>query len=521
MTDTPILGIDFGTTNSVAAYVDEDGPHVITVDGNDRRLPSVVSYRDDELVVGSPAARAAERYPERTAFAVKQYLGEGEELLLGDETFPPETLAAGILTRLVDAAASELDQSVERAVITVPAYFDHQQRAAVKRAGEEAGLTVDRLLPEPTAACLPHGLREQEDAVVLVYDLGGGTFDASLVDLTDGVFDVVGSRGDTELGGEDWDGIVVDWLFSRIESEHGVDLRGNVQVEERLFSMAQSAKHDLTSQSATTMEIEYRPGDGDGFDFEVELTRAQLEKWTADLLADTRACCLSLVEETGYEIDQIDEILLAGGSTRMPQVETMLTETFGLEPRRSVNPDSAVAIGAAIQGAVIGQESRPEPEPREAISVTDDSTIRPQDVVLLDVTAQSLGIQARTSADVEHSEQFVELIQQDATLPASGNELFSTVEDEQETVRSEILQSPTGTLADATMLERFEIGPLPPKPAGEIEIEVEFTLDVDGVLTADIVTLDGAASTEVEVRPEIDHQRRDRLDTIDLPHVRE
>jgi molecular chaperone DnaK len=521
MTDTPVLGIDFGTTNSVVSYVDTDGPHIISVDEH-QRLPSVLSYRDDEFVVGEEAVRLAEQHPDRTVFAVKQFLGSGEELLLGDESFPPETLAAGILTRLVDAATAELGEPVDRAVITVPAYFDHQQRAAVKRAGEEVGLTVERLLPEPTAACLPHGLRQQRDAVVLVYDLGGGTFDASLVDLTDGVFDVVASRGDTELGGADWDGVIVDWLFRQIEAEHGVELRGNVQVEERLFAVAQAAKHDLTTDEATTIEVQYRPDDEAGFDIDVELTRNKFEEWTADLLARTSECCTSLVDETDYEPGDIDEILLAGGSTRMPQVERMITETFGIDPRRSANPDAAVAIGAAIQGAVIAQESTPKRESGESISVTDETTIRPQDVVLLDVTAQSLGIEARADAADGGSAQFVEVIRQDATLPASGTELCSTVEDGQTFVRSDILQSPTGSLDDATVLERFEVGPLPPQPAGTVELEIQFTLDVDGVLTAEIVTLDGATtSTEIEVRPEIDHRRRDRLDGIELPPVRE
>ena len=515
--ESQILGIDFGTTNSVIAYVADAGPQVIQTPTQSSTLPSVVAYRDDELLVGERAKNAATQYPYRTLHSIKRYMGSQDPIWLGDEQYEPETLAATVIRALVDMAETQLQEPVERAVITVPAYFDYQERSAVKHAGELAGLEVERLLPEPTAACLPYGLRSKSDATVLVYDLGGGTFDVSLVKVTNGIFQVLGTRGDTSLGGDDWDGVVVSWLFDELKTAHGIDLQGEPDIEEQLFDAAKKAKHELTNRQRTTIELPYLAHGDQQYPLEATLTRSDFEQYTADLLERTVECCETLLDETDVPTSTLDEVVLVGGATRMPQIETMLKETFGCSPSNEVDQDLAVAYGAAIQGAILDRQGLPADDMNRSVEVASNQQIQPEDVTLLNVAAKPLGVRAQDSDTGEL--RFFELIGRNETIPTSGNDIFTTIEDEQEYVKSEVLQSQTGDLDDAIVLERFRIGPLPPLPAGEPDIQVEFQLDADGVLQAEVVEQGSGISTSVEAEPELDQKRRERLDDVSLPDV--
>src|SRR6056297_3572988 len=356
MTSNKILGIDLGTTNSAFAVMEGGDPEIIVNAEGDRTTPSVVAFSDDgERLIGKPAKNQAIQNPDRTIRSIKRHMGEeGYTVEIGDDEYTPEQLSAMILQKIKRDAEEYLGDDVEKAVITVPAYFNDRQRQATKDAGEIAGFEVERIINEPTAASMAYGLDDESDQTVLVYDLGGGTFDVSILDLGGGVYEVVATNGDNDLGGDDWDHAIIDHLADEFEDEHGVDLREDRQALQRLTEAAEEAKVELSSRKETRINLPFIAADDDGpKDLEASLTRAKFESLTADLVERTVGPTEQALADAGYDKDDIDEVILVGGSTRMPQVQEQVEELTGQEPQKNVNPDEAVALGAAVQGGVL------------------------------------------------------------------------------------------------------------------------------------------------------------------------
>src|SRR6056297_1492622 len=378
MASNKILGIDLGTTNSAFAVMEGGDPEIIVNSEGERTTPSIVSFTDDEeRLVGKPAKNQAIQNPERTIQSIKRHMGEEDYAVsVEGEEYTPEQISAMILQKIKRDAEEYLGDEVEKAVITVPAYFSDSQRQATKDAGEIAGFDVERIINEPTAASMAYGLDDDSDQTVLVYDLGGGTFDVSILDLGGGVYEVVATNGDNDLGGDDWDEAIVEHLADEFEANHGIDLRDDRQALQRLTEAAEEAKIELSSRKETTVNLPFIAADDDGpKDLEEKVTRATFESLTEDLVERTVGPTEQALEDAGYSKSDIDEVLLVGGSTRMPQVQEKVEELTGQEPQKNVNPDEAVALGAAIQGGVLGGEV--------------------DDIVLLDVTPLSLGIEVK------------------------------------------------------------------------------------------------------------------------------
>ncbi|MFC4986287.1 Hsp70 family protein [Saliphagus infecundisoli] len=521
MSDTPAIGIDLGTTNSAIALA-EAGTGDLTILENgsgERTTPSVVSYDGVEARVGTPAVNQAVQYPGRTVFSVKRLMGSDEVVVFDNtltnttEELTPEEVSALILKKLKQDAEHHLEQSITNAVITVPAYFNDDQRQATKHAGEIAGLTVDRIINEPTAACLAFGLQGGEGETVLVYDLGGGTFDSSLVSVGGGVFEVVATNGETQLGGDDWDDTIVDWLIERIERELSIafDAEANPIALERLFDAAQQAKHDLSARERTTISIPFLEIDGETHNVEYELARDEFEAMTDHLVETTIECCAELLEDAGYTPAAIDTVLLVGGATRMPQIQNYVEAFFNHPPSKRVNPDEAVALGAAAQAAIIHETALPVPaddrsggqtpsleknQPNRTLETTSANT---NDIVLADVTPQSLGVR---TIDLETREYYYSvLINRNSPIPARATDRFSTLDDNQEYVRFPVYQGNSPTLDENEQIDEFKIGPIPPRPRGEPNIEVEFQLDENGILHASAEDIDHNIGTEIEIQP--------------------
>lgn len=507
MSDAPSIGIDLGTTNSAIALAEVNDFNVLpNVNGN-RLTPSVVAFDGTDAIVGRKAANQAAQYPERTVFSVKRYMGTDEEILLGEEgcksAFTPEELSALILRKLKTDAEAALDRPVENAVITVPAYFNDRQRQVTKHAGEIAGLEVDRIINEPTAACLAYGLRTGAENVVLVYDLGGGTFDVSLIEIDSEIFEVIATNGDTQLGGDDWDTVIVEWLTKQIEREHGVTLEGNPATNERLFDAAKQAKHDLSSRQQAQISLPFLEIGGDTYDVEQTLSRDTFEQLTHELTEGTIDICEELLSVVEYGPRAIDEILLVGGSTRMPQIQQRVIDYFGRDPSKRTNPDEAVALGAAAQAAIINQQALPAPNTATTDVPTtangDGGASATQDtsrLVLLDVTPQSLGIE---SINRKTHEKFYDIVlPRNTPLPACETKMYTTICDNQRIVEFPVYQG-EGSLEQAEQLDTFEIGPIPARPAGEPNIEVELKLDQDGILQVSAEDVDQGIGDAIEI----------------------
>lgn len=505
--DSPTIGIDLGTTNSAIAHAEAGNLDVLPNANGKRQTPSVVAFTDGGATVGQKAVNQAAKYPDRTVFSVKRFMGTDEEIMLGKEgrksAFWPEELSALILKKLKHDAEEVLDKPIENAVITVPAYFNDRQRQATKHAGEIAGVEVERILNEPTAACFAYGLRTGDENAVLVYDLGGGTFDVSLIEIQAGVFEVIATNGDTQLGGDDWDAAIVRWLVKQIERDHGATVDDCPPTRARLFAAAKRAKHDLSSRQQARITLPFLEIGNDTYDVEQTLTRDTFQEITHECTDATIDICEELFAGVGYGPQAIDEVLLVGGATRMPHIQNRVSEYFGREPSKRVNPDEAVALGAAAQAAVINQQALPAPDPPKAeLSPTHEGTSTPttrdaDEIVLLDVTPQSVGVEAVRDRQTLET-QYEVLVPRNTPIPVQEAERYTTVQDNQDLVDIAVYQG-EGTLEENELLDEFRIGPIPPRPAGEPTIEITFRIDQNGIFQVSAEDVDHDIRAEIEI----------------------
>ncbi|NAW51185.1 molecular chaperone DnaK [Elizabethkingia argentiflava] len=476
-----IIGIDLGTTNSCVAVMEGKDPVVIPNAEGKRTTPSIVAFTEDgERKVGDPAKRQAVTNPTNTVYSIKRFIGthfkdDGSEVArvpyqvvsgpndtvkvkINDREYTPQEISAMTLQKMKKTAEDYLGQEVTRAVITVPAYFNDAQRQATKEAGEIAGLKVERIINEPTAAALAYGLdKGNGDKKIAVYDLGGGTFDISILDLGDGVFEVLSTNGDTHLGGDDFDDVIINWLADEFKAEEGVDLKSDAIALQRLKEAAEKAKIELSSSAQTEINLPYITATATGPKHLVKtLTKSKFEQLAADLVKRSMDPCKKALQDAGLSTSDIDEVILVGGSTRIPIIQKEVEEFFGKKPSKGVNPDEVVAVGAAIQGGVLTGDVK--------------------DVLLLDVTPLSLGIETMGSV-------FTKLIEANTTIPTKKSEVFSTAADNQPAVTIRVGQGERPMFNDNKEIGRFELSDIPPAPRGVPQIEVTFDIDANGILS--------------------------------------
>ncbi|MCA9503639.1 MAG: molecular chaperone DnaK [Myxococcales bacterium] len=493
-----VIGIDLGTTNSCVAVMNGDQAEVVANSEGARTTPSMVAYTESgEKLVGQIAKRQAVTNPERTIFATKRLIGrklEADEVQhfakiapfkivaadngdawveINGRACSPQEISAMILSRMKETAQEFLGETVEQAVITVPAYFNDAQRQATKEAGRIAGLEVLRIINEPTAAALSYGINRDEDQKIAVFDLGGGTFDVSILELGDGVFQVLSTNGDTFLGGEDFDNVIVDALAANFEKENGIDLRSDPMALQRLKEAAERAKQELSSATETDINLPFICADDEGPKHLVHtLTREDLEILVQDMVARLDAPCRVALEDAGLSAAEIDQVVLVGGMTRMPLVQRKVESIFGKPPMKGVNPDEVVASGAAIQGGVLTGEV--------------------EEVLLLDVTPLSLGVETQGGV-------FTKILEKNTTIPCTKSRVFSTTEDHQDVVRIHVLQGEREMACDNMTLGRFELVGIPPAPRGVPQIEVTFAIDTDGVVNVSAKDLGTGRSQSIAV----------------------
>ena len=453
-----VIGIDLGTTNSCVAVKEGDNVTVIPNPEGQRTTPSVVAFsKDGEILVGQLAKRQAIVNPDRTVISIKRSMGSDKTVAIDGKSYTPQQISAMILQKLKKDAEEYLGTSITEAVITCPAYFTDAQRQATKDAGTIAGLNVLRIINEPTAACLAYGVNlEKNDNKIMVYDLGGGTFDVSILDVGDGVFEVLSTAGDNRLGGDDWDNRIVEWLAAEFKKSDGIDLLKDKMAAQRLREAAEKAKIELSSMQETTISLPFITADANGpKHLEQKLTRAKFEDLTRDLLERTKTPVRTALKDAGLEPSAIHKILLVGGSTRMPMVQSLVKELMGKEPTKGINPDECVAMGAAIQGAILSGEQ--------------------QGIVLVDVTPLSLGLETLGGV-------FTKIIDKNTAIPVSKSQVFTTAADNQPQVEIHVLQGERAMASDNVSLGRFFLDGIKPAPRGVPQIEVTFDIDANGIV---------------------------------------
>lgn len=473
-----IIGIDLGTTNSCVSIMEGGKPVVITNSEGNRTTPSIVAFTNKgEVLVGQPAKNQMVTNPENTIFSIKRFMGNTYSEVTEERSrmpytvleedgkvkiktlegnFTPQEISARILQKMKQTAEEYLGETVTDAIITVPAYFNDSQRQSTKDAGRIAGLNVLRIINEPTAAALAYGIEKKKDEKIAVYDLGGGTFDISILELADGLFEVKSTNGDTHLGGDDFDHAVINWLISEFKKEQGIDLNNDKMALQRLKEAAEKAKKELSSSLQTDINLPYLTADASGpKHLNVSLTRSKFEELIRDLVEKTRIPCEKAMQDAGLTLNDIDEVILVGGSTRIPLVQETVKNVFNKEPNKSVNPDEAVAMGAAVQGGIIRGDVK--------------------DVLLLDVTPLSLGIETEGSV-------MTVLINRNTTIPTHKNQVFSTAADNQPSVTIRVLQGERKMANDNRELGRFDLVGIPPAPRGVPQIDVSFDIDANGIV---------------------------------------
>ena len=492
-----IIGIDLGTTNSCVAVLEGGEPSIITSPEGGRTTPSVVAFTNkDERLVGQPAKRQAVTNPLNTIFSIKRFMGrkfaevsneieevpykiekgtnDGVVVNINDKKYNPPEISAMVLQKLKQMAEEHLGSAVTDAVITVPAYFNDSQRQATKDAGKIAGLNVRRIINEPTAAALAYGMEKKKDEKIAVFDLGGGTFDISILELGDGVFEVKSSNGDTHLGGDDFDQKVLNWIADEVKSSDGINLKEDPMALQRLKEAAEAAKKELSSSKQTEINLPFITADASGpKHLNLTLTRAKFEELVSDLVNRIIDPCKKALSDAGLKSDEIDEVILVGGSSRMPKIQDKVKEIFGKESNKSVNPDEVVALGASIQGGVLAGDV--------------------DDVLLLDVTPLSLGIETLGSVSTK-------LIERNTTIPTKKSQIFSTAADNQTTVEIHVLQGEREMAVDNKTIGRFHLDGIPASPRGVPQIEVTFDIDANGILN--VSAKDKATGKEQSIRIE-------------------
>jgi len=467
-----IIGIDLGTTNSCVAVMEGGQPTVIANAEGSRTTPSVVAFtKDGERLIGQVAKRQAVTNPDRTVISIKREMGTSYKVNIDGKQYTPQDISAMILTKMKETAESYLGEKVSQAVITVPAYFNDSQRQATKDAGRIAGLEVLRIINEPTAASLAYGLDKEENQKILVYDLGGGTFDVSILDIGDGVFEVLSTNGNTRLGGDDFDQRIIDYVAEQFKKENGIDLKQDKIAAQRLKEAAEKAKIELSGTTTANINLPFITADATGpKHLDVTLTQAKFNELTADLVDATVEPMRKALKDAGLTVDQINKVILVGGSTRIPAVQEAVKKVTGKEPFKGINPDECVAIGAAIQGGVLGGEVK--------------------DVLLLDVTPLSLGLE--TEGHI-----FTKLIERNTTIPTSKSQVFSTAADGQTTVEIHVLQGERQMAYDNKTLGRFQLTGIAPAPRGVPQIEVTFSIDNNGIVN--VSAKDKATGNEQQI----------------------